>query len=94
MVAFVIELAVGIAASEFRSDLRMKLEKSMKSSMVRSSRDDLTAWDNAQQKLECCGIKGTLDWSNLIRASCLQFKFLGLAEDYSSPFAHRYNEVN
>lgn len=51
------------------------LRESLEKSIASSTDEDLTAWDNAQQKLMCCGINGPADWIDLsrervMRSSC------------------------
>lgn len=53
----------------------------MEKSIVRSSTDDLYAWDNAQRKLMCCGVTGPADWPDLskdkaMRSSCCRPNFI------------------
>lgn len=74
-VIFIVELAVGIAAIAFKSDLEMALHDRLESSIKNSDTDDVTAWDNVQRKLQCCGVAGPSDWVDLsknrtLRPSC------------------------
>lgn len=74
-VVFLIELAVGIAACLFKADLNEFLSNSLKKTIIRSSPDDLIAWDVIQKNFMCCGIIGPSDWidhgnSSKIRPSC------------------------
>ncbi|KAL5287892.1 TSPAN6 family protein [Megaselia abdita] len=74
-IIFVIEFAVGIAAAVFKSDLEMALKNTLRSTIERSSVDDLQAWDNIQMKLMCCGVDSPKDWGDLskhriLRPSC------------------------
>lgn len=61
------ELACGIASICFKSDLQMSLKTSLRSTIERSDRDDMVAWNNAQEKLKCCGIEGPADWRDFSR---------------------------
>ncbi|XP_055838740.1 CD151 antigen [Episyrphus balteatus] len=74
-IIFIVELAVGIAAIVFKSDLEMILKNSLMDSIKRSNDDDLKAWDNIQMKLMCCGVDNPADWREMsrdktLRASC------------------------
>lgn len=74
-IIFIMELAVGIAAICFKSDLEMALQDRLESSIKKSDSDDLMAWDNVQRKLQCCGIEGPADWvdkskNRTLRSSC------------------------
>lgn len=74
-VIFIIELAVGIAAIAFRSDVGDALQNTLESSIRKSDHNDLVAWDNVQRKLQCCGVNGPADWVDLsknrtLRSSC------------------------
>lgn len=69
------ELAVGIAAIAFKSDLEMVLQSTLESSIRKSDADDVVAWDNVQRKLNCCGVSGPADWvdqskNRTLRPSC------------------------
>lgn len=69
------ELAVGIAAICFRSDLEMALQSRLETSIKNSDKDDVVAWDNVQRKLQCCGMNGPADWvdhskNRTLRSSC------------------------
>ncbi|XP_054257840.1 CD63 antigen-like isoform X1 [Macrosteles quadrilineatus] len=77
MVIFIVELAVGIAASvakdEFASAMRGTLNRSMGN--YTQSRTDQSAWDTMQRKLKCCGVDGPQGWSTVfadgnVPASC------------------------
>lgn len=102
LIIFVVELAVGIAACVFKSDLQMMLQSSLQKSIERSSMDDIMAWDNVQRKLMCCGINGASDWSDFsrnrtIRASCCRPEFIDGSKDCNnnlSLFQHRYYQVD
>lgn len=74
-IIFIMELAVGIAAICFRSDLEMALQSRLESSIKNSDSEDVTAWDNVQRKLQCCGMNGPSDWvdhskNRTLRSSC------------------------
>ncbi|XP_037035111.1 23 kDa integral membrane protein [Bradysia coprophila] len=98
LIIFIVELAVGIAACVFKSDLQMMLQKSLQDSIERSSMDDIMAWDNVQQKLQCCGINGASDWQDFsrnhtIRASCCRPNHIDGTKDCKNGaalFQHRY----
>lgn len=98
LIIFIVELAVGITAFVLKSDLEMMLQKSLRESMERSSPKDMMAWDNVQQRLQCCGIRGSSDWqdysrNHTIRASCCRPEFVDGTNDcrYSSAlFQHKY----
>lgn len=97
-----IELAVGIAACVFKSDLEMILKESLDKSLVRSGSDDLVAWDNVQRQLMCCGITGPADWidyskNKTLRASCCQPEMIDFVtkdcKDTSAQYQHKYYQV-
>ncbi|KAJ6642414.1 CD63 antigen [Pseudolycoriella hygida] len=98
LIIFIIELAVGIAACVFKSDLQMMLQQSLQNSIERSSMDDIMAWDNVQKRLMCCGMNGPSDWQDYsknrtIRASCCRPEFVDGSKDCkfnASLFQHRY----
>lgn len=74
-IIFIIELAVGIAAIAFKSDLEMVLQNTLETSIKKSGADDVVAWDNVQRKLQCCGVNGPADWvdhskNRTLRTSC------------------------
>lgn len=74
-IIFIMELAVGIAAICFKSDLEMALQSRLETSIRKSDNDDVTAWDNVQRKLQCCGVNGPADWvdqsrNRTLRTSC------------------------
>lgn len=101
-IIFVIELSVGIAACVFKSDLQMMLKDSLERSIVRSSPDDIMAWDNVQRKLDCCGVNGPSDWSDYsknktIRPSCCKPDIIDFAtkdcKNASPLFQHKYFQV-
>lgn len=74
-IIFIMELAVGIAAIAFKSDLEMALQSRLEASIKNSDHDDVTAWDNVQRKLQCCGVNGPADWvdhskNRTLRSSC------------------------
>lgn len=80
-IIFIIELAVGIAACLFKADMSDLLNESMEKSLVRSTTDDLYAWDNVQRKLMCCGVTNPQDWVELskdkkLRPSCCRPEFI------------------
>lgn len=101
LIIFIIELAVGIAACVFKSDLDMMLQKSLQNSIERSSMDDIMAWDNVQKRLMCCGINRASDWEDFsrnhtIRSSCCRPEFIDGTKDCKnnlSLFQHRYYQV-
>ncbi|XP_015510318.1 CD63 antigen [Neodiprion pinetum] len=62
VVIFAIELAVGIAAAVFRNDFSMAMKETLRSTMTNYTEADKMAWNNVQQKLQCCGIDGPEDW--------------------------------
>lgn len=85
---FIVELAVGIAACLFKADLDELLQKSLKQSIKRSNSEDLSAWDNVQRNLMCCGVTGPGDWvefggSKVIRSSCCKPNDNNIAGDCS-----------
>ncbi|XP_046679689.1 CD63 antigen-like [Homalodisca vitripennis] len=67
LVIFVIELAVGIAASvakeEFASAMRSTLKRSMGN--YTHSQTEQSAWDSMQRKLRCCGVEGPQGWNEV-----------------------------
>ncbi|EZA52517.1 hypothetical protein DMN91_005705 [Ooceraea biroi] len=63
LIIFVIELAVGIAAAVFKNDFSMAMKDTLKESMRNYTDADKMAWDNVQQKLQCCGVEGPNDWN-------------------------------
>ncbi|EDW32526.1 GL10398 [Drosophila persimilis] len=80
-VIFIVELAVGIAASVFKKDLEMMVKNSLQESIKRSSSEDTMAWDNIQRKLMCCGVDTPADWraisaNKTLPASCCQPQFI------------------
>ncbi|XP_023179701.1 23 kDa integral membrane protein [Drosophila hydei] len=83
-IIFIIELAVGIAASVFKKDLEGMLKNSLQESIKRSNHEDTIAWDNVQRKLMCCGVDTPADWRALslnktLPASCCQPQFIDAA---------------
>ncbi|XP_037806608.1 23 kDa integral membrane protein [Lucilia sericata] len=64
-IIFIIELAVGIAASVFKNDLEMMIKNSLQDSIKRSNQEDTMAWDNIQRKLMCCGVDNPSDWRTM-----------------------------
>ncbi|XP_062134603.1 CD63 antigen [Drosophila sulfurigaster albostrigata] len=81
---FIIELAVGIAACVFKSDLEGMLKNSLMESIKRSNHEDNVAWDNVQRKLMCCGVDTPADWKAIslnktLPASCCQPEFVDTA---------------
>ncbi|EDV56466.1 CD63 antigen [Drosophila erecta] len=80
-VIFIVELAVGIAASVFKKDLEGMVKNSLQESIKRSNSEDTMAWDNIQQKLMCCGVDSPADWRTLsanktLPGSCCQPQFI------------------
>ncbi|XP_005176550.1 23 kDa integral membrane protein isoform X1 [Musca domestica] len=80
-IIFIIELAVGIAASVFKSDLEMAIKNSLQDSIKRSNKDDMMAWDNIQRKLMCCGVDYPSDWRTMsanktLPASCCHPEYI------------------
>ncbi|XP_055917700.1 23 kDa integral membrane protein [Eupeodes corollae] len=80
-IVFIVELAVGIAAIVYKSDLEMILKNSLMDSIKRSNDDDLKAWDNIQRKLMCCGVDNPSDWRGIsrdktLRASCCRPEYI------------------
>uniref|UniRef100_G3CJT8 Tetraspanin n=1 Tax=Dipetalogaster maximus TaxID=72496 RepID=G3CJT8_DIPMA len=69
-VIFIMELAVGIAASvakdDFTTALRSSLEKSMSNYTISSA--DRESWDGIQKSLKCCGISNPKGWENVVGA--------------------------
>ncbi|KAG7208551.1 hypothetical protein KM043_014768 [Ampulex compressa] len=63
LIIFVIELAVGIAAAVFKKDFSMAMKDTLKESMKNYTDADKQAWDNVQNKLQCCGVDGPSDWT-------------------------------
>lgn len=102
-IIFVIELAIGIAACVFRSDLEIVLKESLEKTIARSSMDDIMAWDNVQRKLQCCGVNGPSDWidyskNKTLRSSCCVPDVIDLTtqdcKNASPVFQHKYFQVN
>lgn len=86
VIIFIIEFAVGIAAAAFKSNIEMALKDSLKSTIERSSEDDLKAWDNIQMKLMCCGVDSPSDWRNMsknheLRPSCCRKQYIDNSGD-------------
>ncbi|XP_030387627.1 CD151 antigen [Scaptodrosophila lebanonensis] len=80
-VIFIIELAVGIAASVFKKDLEGMVKNSLQDSIKRSSSEDTMAWDNIQRKLMCCGVDTPADWRTMsanktLPASCCRPQYV------------------
>lgn len=80
-IIFIIELAVGIAAIAFKSDLEMVLQNTLETSIKKSDQADVVAWDNVQRKLQCCGVNGPADWvdqskNRTLRASCCRTEYI------------------
>lgn len=80
-IIFIVELAVGIAAIAFKSDLENALRTSLQKTIRNSNTEDLRAWDNAQKKLQCCGLDGPADWVDLsrdryLRPSCCRPEYI------------------
>ena len=80
-IIFIVELAVGIAASVFKSDLEMMVTNSLQDSIKRSNADDTMAWDNIQSKLMCCGVDNPSDWRTMsanktLPASCCRPQYI------------------
>lgn len=98
---FIVELAVGIAACLFKADLDELLQKSLQKSIERSSQDDLTAWDNVQRKLGCCGITDSEDWvtfkkGGTIRPSCCRQNDINFVNDCTKTpglYSDKFHEV-
>lgn len=75
------ELAVGIAAICFKSDLEMTLTNKLEASIRKSDHADVMAWDNVQRKLHCCGVTGPADWveqssNRTLRSSCCMPQYI------------------
>ncbi|KAH8358052.1 hypothetical protein KR084_001209 [Drosophila pseudotakahashii] len=83
-VIFIVELAVGIAASVFKRDLEGMVKNSLQESIKSSNSEDTMAWDNIQQKLMCCGVDTPADWrisaNKTLPASCCQPQFIDTTE--------------
>ena len=80
-IIFIVELAVGIAASVFKGDLEMMVKNSLQDSIKRSNTDDTMAWDNIQSKLMCCGVDNPSDWRTMsanktLPASCCRPQYI------------------
>lgn len=80
-IIFIVEMAVGIAASVFKKDLESMVKNSLLETIKRSNSDDIMAWDNVQQKLHCCGVDTPADWRALslnqtLPASCCNPRFM------------------
>ncbi|ALC41286.1 Tsp47F [Drosophila busckii] len=80
-IIFIVELAVGIAASVFKKDLEGMLKNSLMESIKRSNAEDNQAWDNVQRKLMCCGVDTPADWrehslNHTLPASCCQPQYI------------------
>lgn len=97
-VIFIIELAVGIAAIAFRTDLKDFLNMKLQKSMNRRNDDDIMAWNTVQQRMMCCGIDGPRNWydsnNQTIPASCCRPLYIdsGSKDCAKSEalFIHRY----
>ncbi|XP_075218180.1 tetraspanin 47F [Lycorma delicatula] len=77
LVIFIVEMAVGIAASvtkdEFSNAMRTSLKKSMSNYTINDL--DRKAWDTVQRKLQCCGVDNPKGWitifpNNNVPGSC------------------------
>ncbi|XP_055690518.1 tetraspanin-7 [Lutzomyia longipalpis] len=80
-IIFIVELAVGIAAIAFKSDLEQAIRTTLQKSIRNSNAEDLSAWDNVQKKLHCCGLDGPADWVDLsrdryLRPSCCRPEYI------------------
>lgn len=64
-IVFIIELAIGIAAAVYQSELSNALQKSLEHTIKRSNPEDKVAWNNIQRTLKCCGVTTQSDWSDL-----------------------------
>lgn len=81
LIIVIVEVAVGIASWVMKSDMEMILNDSLKRSIIRSSNEDIIAWDNVQRKLMCCGVNGPADWIDLsdnktLRGSCCLIDYI------------------
>lgn len=101
-VIFIIELAVGIAAIAFRTDLKDFLNMKLQKSMNRRNDEDMMAWKTVQQRMMCCGIDGPRNWydnnNQTIPASCCRPLYIdsGTKDCAKSEalFIHRYYQVS
>lgn len=64
-IVFIIELAIGIAAAVYQSELTDALQKSLEHTIKRSNPEDKSAWNNIQKTLKCCGVSTQSDWTDL-----------------------------
>uniref|UniRef100_T1HCX5 Tetraspanin n=2 Tax=Rhodnius prolixus TaxID=13249 RepID=T1HCX5_RHOPR len=67
-VIFIIELAVGIAASVAKDDFTTALRSSLESSMTNytATKADKESWDGIQKSLKCCGISNPKGWEKVV----------------------------
>jgi CD63 antigen len=101
-VIFIIELAVGIAAIAFRTDLKDFLNMKLQKSMNRRNEDDMMAWSTVQQRMMCCGIDGPKNWydnnNQTIPSSCCRPLYIDQTTNDCAKsealFIHRYYQVH
>lgn len=72
-VIFIVEIAGGISAYVHKDELQDILKKGMNDSIEQGKGDAMTAWDEMQSKLKCCGVDGAQDWvvaKGMVPPSC------------------------
>ncbi|XP_055602392.1 tetraspanin-6 [Uranotaenia lowii] len=62
IIVLLIEIAVGISAVAFKSDLENALERQLEKSIMRHNNADMVAWNSVHKRMMCCGIEGPKDW--------------------------------
>lgn len=67
-VIFVVELAVGIAASVSKDDFTTAMRESLRGSMLNYTKTklDRQTWDNMHRTLKCCGLDSPRGWGAVV----------------------------
>lgn len=58
----IVELAGGITAYMYRSEVKDFLKQNMNSSIAQQKKDAVKTWDEMQSKWHCCGVDGPQDY--------------------------------
>ncbi|XP_037074100.1 CD151 antigen-like [Pollicipes pollicipes] len=72
LILFIFLLTAGILAYVYRDEVGSRIEKELTETMAKYSTNEAVkqAWDTAQSKLECCGVKSASEWGTSIPKSC------------------------